>query len=207
MVDIAEIWAKADSAWEPLATLFQRIEQDLRIQRQQAVSALRAACEALQVQTDVVGWNPHDLGRHIRFGGWTLHWAIKRPDGSGYCVSAEGWKHVNLQDGTLNGHPVLVLWKDVLHAVAHLRCITTLELPDSKPAPPEDAANDPLACAALDAMKRCAEEHYQATGKPPKREDVAHQASRETRYPVRKCFRLYRNLPDHLRNRGRTPNS
>lgn len=204
MATATEIFATAPTGWVSLAVLFQRIEQQLGISQDVAINALRAPFEAFSVQTDVVGWDPHNLGAHIRADGWTLHWAIERPDGTGFSVSEAGWKHVNLDNGMLNGHPVRLLWQDVVRELAHLDNIEHCQLLDHAPDLPKEIADDTKALAALHAMSRYAEDRRQASGGVlPKREDVARHASRVTGYAVRKATFLYRFLPDHLRNQPR----
>ena len=72
---------------------------------------------------------------------------------------------------------------------------------------PEELARDPRVVAAFDEMRRFAEECIMSRGGPPKRDDAAKAVNKKTTYPVREARKLYRFLPDRLRNPARTPRS
>jgi hypothetical protein len=66
---------------------------------------------------------------------------------------------------------------------------------------PPDLAHDPKASEAFREMYEYAETFVNSHGKPPKRTDAALQVGP---YPVYKAMKLYRHLPQNLRNPSRT---
>jgi hypothetical protein len=208
MTTIAELFSRGEPAWVPLANIFQLIEQKLQISRDLAVGALRPGLESGAIRTDVVGWDP-SIFAHVTFHAVLRSddWAVKRENDVGYSVSEAGWQHVNWKKGSLKGHAVRVMWADVRRELAHL--IGTLKRSSSSDTTgglPEDMANDPQLRAAYAAMLRYVEARFK-NGRKVKRNDAARAVHEMTRLPVRKAIPLYRYLPAHLRNRGRTPNS
>jgi hypothetical protein len=106
-------------------------------------------------------------------------------------------------DIQFNTSEVLTVWPPVPANAAPLLGLpekSTIE-PGGLPA---DLLNDPSALAAFDAMCQYASKCLASKGKPPKRDDAAQAANRETTYPVRKGRLLYRYLPKDLRNPART---
>ena len=72
---------------------------------------------------------------------------------------------------------------------------------------PAELAKDPIISIAYDEMYRYASDYFTDKGVPPKRDDVAKVGSEKGKISFRMALKLYRDLPNHLRNPPRTRSS
>ena len=108
------------------------------------------------------------------------------------------WKHLSFDT-----EEVLTVWPPSLFQPVHLlehAPQPLIEAPNAYPSLPAELANDPKAVSAFDAMVRLAKASV-ASGRPrEKRDALAHEAGKQTGYPVGKARKLFAYLPADLRN-------
>ncbi len=110
-------WLGPVAGWVRLSHLFAAIEKDLQIAANDASKIIRRAVGENRLAAEVVGWVPSAENGDRR------RWWIESIDdvlrhGFPAVLTSEGWKHVETDTGTLEGHQVLVRWSDVEQLLA-----------------------------------------------------------------------------------------
>lgn len=122
MSEDANPWASAVPAWVTLAQLLVYVERELGIPHDRAANALRAPLESFAVRTAVFGYSA-SAGSRIRKDWIASDQSPGHP--TGYCISQQGWAHVDRINGSLAGCEVLVCWR---HVVGELSLLPHMNL-------------------------------------------------------------------------------
>ena len=119
VANLADPWAGPVGGWVPLSGLLAAVEAQLKVPQSVAAGVLRQAMVSGRIEAEVAGWQGMNMYRSADKRGWA---AAERgafgADADRAYVSQDGWRHVDLRAGILDGCKVLVRWLDVQCALA-----------------------------------------------------------------------------------------
>jgi hypothetical protein len=182
----ADPWAGPVGGWVPLSRLLAAVETQFKVPQSVAAGVLRQAMVNGRIEAEVAGWQGMNMYRAADKRGWAISERFGGDSDRAY-VSQDGWRHVDLQVGTLDGCKVLVRWSDVHRALA------SHAVPSSTP------AATPNAGAAMTWMRGYALGCNQS-GRKPKRDDTLKLCQAEIGASYREARAAWDGLPAEMKN-------
>jgi hypothetical protein len=194
-------WSKAVGAWVPLADLLVTIEKELGVPQADAARTLRHPLESYAVYTQVVGLNgPASSTRHSKW------FAQGHPANSHhYCVSQEGWSHVDWSAGTLAGYRIEVRWAHVVEQLATLAAAVKRRRASEAEAVRRKGGGARNEADEVNIWMRAYVQGWNDVGRKPKREETLKLCSKEMKTTYRQAEIAWEALPTEWRNPPRVP--